>query len=225
TAGHAKRLLATDHSVLDATYDSGLSSPSRLHDLLVATEAMTPGEYKQRGAGMQITYGRHTTPFGDALIAVTERGICALSFIDDESEERNWTSTVAELRQRWLAATLHEDPGVTAAYATTIFAQENGGRAMPLQLLLKGTNFQIKVWEALLRMPPGMLCTYGDLAARIGQPKAARAVGSAVGANGIAYIIPCHRVIRSSGLIGDYHWGRVRKKAMLGWEAAHLETA
>ena len=238
TIEYAKQQLIASRSVLDAAYDAGLSGPGRLHDLFVTVEAMTPGEYKAQGQGMHIDYGFHATPFGTCLLAATTRGICGLSFVNPGSEEE----ALHELRARWTSAHLEENSAATAPLVKRIFplsssaapsvdGNSGGTVTHPTQplpkvtLLLKGTNFQIKVWEALLRMPPGMLCTYGDLATRIGQPKAARAVGSAVGANGIAYIIPCHRVIRSSGLIGDYHWGRVRKKAMLGWEAAHLETA
>ncbi|MCB0183634.1 MAG: methylated-DNA--[protein]-cysteine S-methyltransferase [Caldilineaceae bacterium] len=223
TVNHAKALLNNAHSVLDATYDSGLSSPGRLHDLMVATEAMTPGEYKEQGAAMTIAYGRHTTPFGDALIAVTNRGICALSFIDEESPERNWQSAVANLQQQWQAATLHEDDSRSAPYAAAIFAQTAPHGSAPLQLLLKGTNFQIKVWEALLRIPAGATWSYADLANAIGQPNAARAVGNAVGANPIGYLIPCHRVIHKSGIVDGYHWGATRKKALLAWEAAKRE--
>lgn len=223
TASHAKRLLANEQSVLDATYCSGLSSPGRLHDLLVATEAMTPGEFKQQGAGMAIAYGRHTTPFGDALIATTARGICALSFIDDETTDRHWSITVEALQQRWHAAILHEDTAATLPYARAIFTEQAEHAATPMPLLLKGTNFQIKVWEALLRIPAGTTSSYAALARAIGQPGAARAVGNAVGANPIGFLIPCHRVIHQSGIVEGYHWGVTRKKALLAWEAARYD--
>lgn len=223
TAEHAKALLANAHSVLDTTYESGLSSPGRLHDLLIATEAVTPGEFKSNGAGITITYGRHTTPFGDALIGVTERGICALSFVDDTVPERSWQSTLDALQTRWQAATVIENAAGTAPYAALIAALINGDGTASIRLLLKGTNFQIKVWEALLRIPPGAVWSYEDVATAIGKPGASRAVGNAVGANPVGYLIPCHRVIRKSGIMEGYHWGATRKKAMLAWEAARGE--
>lgn len=222
TALHAKQLLANAHSVLDATYETGLSSPGRLHDLLIATEAVTPGEFKSKGTGLVISYGRHRTPFGDALLAVTGRGICACAFVDDNSTARSWTQTVAELQQSWSGATLVQDTTLTQPLAEQIF----GTAATPtneLRLLLKGTNFQLKVWEALLKIPPGATCSYAEVAAAIGRPGASRAVGNAVGANPIGYLIPCHRVIRQSGLIEGYHWGTTRKKAILAWEALRRE--
>jgi len=219
TAEHAKQLLANAHSVLDATYESGLSSPSRLHDLFIATEAVTPGEYKNKGEGLQIDYGRHTTPFGDCLLAATERGICKLTFSDAETD---WASAVAELRADWQEATLVENPQQTQGLLDQIFPNEPINEPRKVNLLLRGTNFQIKVWDALLKIPPGAAVSYEDVAQLIGQPGAARAVGGAVGANHIAYLIPCHRVIRKSGVIQDYRWGPTRKKAILGWEAAKM---
>ena len=226
TAGHAKSLLTNDHSVLDATYESGLSSPGRLHDLMIATEAVTPGEFKSKGAGITVTYGRHVTPFGDALIAVTERGICALSFVDNDDPKRDWQTTVTELENNWPAATLIEDENSATATADAICAlMEAHQPAKPLPILLKGTNFQIKVWEALLRIPTGSTWSYEDVALAIGKPSASRAVGNAVAANPVGYLIPCHRVIRKSGLIDGYHWGTTRKQALLAWEAAHMDQA
>ncbi len=219
TAEHAKQLLANAHSVLDATYESGLSSPSRLHDLFIATEAVTPGEYKNKGEGLQIDYGRHTTPFGDCLLATTERGICKLTFLDAETD---WATAVAELRADWQEATLVENPQQTQGLLDQIFPNEPINEPRKVNLLLRGTNFQIKVWDALLKIPPGTAVSYEDVAQLIGQPGAARAVGGAVGANHIAYLIPCHRVIRKSGVIQDYRWGPTRKKAILGWEAAKM---
>lgn len=219
TAEHAKQLLANAHSVLDATYESGLSSPSRLHDLFIATEAVTPGEYKNKGEGLQIDYGRHTTPFGDCLLATTERGICKLTFLDAETD---WATAVAELRADWQEATLVENPQQTQGLLDQIFPNEPINEPRKVNLLLRGTNFQIKVWDALLKIPPGTAVSYEDVAQLIGQPGAARAVGGAVGANNIAYLIPCHRVIRKSGVIQDYRWGPTRKKAILGWEAAKM---
>ena len=221
TVDFAKDLLAASHSVLDATYAAGLSSPGRLHDLFVTVEAVTPGEYKSQGTGLKIAYGRHATPFGDCLLATTPRGICALYFLDANN---CWEQAVGALYQNWGAATLVEAPDVTAPLADRIFASGNHDLSLdqpPLRLLIKGTNFQVKVWDALLRIPPGAVCTYADIARAIDAPKAARAVGGAIGANAIAFLIPCHRVIRQGGLLNDYRWGATRKHAILGWEVAH----
>lgn len=220
TVEHAKALLAASHSVLDATYAAGLSSPSRLHDLFVTVEAMTPGEFKDGGRELLIRYGVQPSPFGDCLLAMTGRGICGLAFINGAGV----AGEVAQLRQFWPNASMVEDAAATAAVAQRIFAAPDSHlpqQREPVQLLLTGTNFQIRVWEALLRIPSGAVTTYADVAEAIGQPSAARAVGSAVGANHIAYLIPCHRVIRKNGLVRDYRWGSTRKKAMLGWESAH----
>jgi AraC family transcriptional regulator of adaptative response/methylated-DNA-[protein]-cysteine methyltransferase len=227
TVEHAKQLLAESYNLLDAAYATGLSGPGRLHDLFVAVEAMTPGEFKLGGRGLTIRYGFHTTPFGECLLAVTTRGICGLNFVGPGRRKGELDGLVA----RWPAAYLVEDPDVTAPLVRSIFAEREPGagngtqRQNTLRLLLAGTNFQVKVWEALLRIPPGSACTYEDVARWIGQPSASRAVGGAVGANAIAYLIPCHRVIRKSGVIRDYRWGSTRKKAILGWEAAHTVGA
>ena len=216
TVEHAKQLLAESRTMLDAAYETGLSGPGRLHDLFVNVEAMTPGEFKLRGHGLTIQYGFHATPFGECLLAITERGICGLTFVGQPGRE----AELEALRGRWPAAELVENEAATAAVADKIFAPDHG-REDAVRLLLAGTNFQIKVWEALLRIPPGSVSTYEDVAQWVGQPSAARAVGGAVGANAIAYLIPCHRVIRKSGVIQDYRWGSTRKKAILGWEASH----
>lgn len=221
TAEHAKLRLAESHNVLDAAYDAGLSGPGRLHDLLIATEAMTPGEIKSGGAGLTIRYGRHATPFGDCLLAATERGICKLTFLHDA----DWASAVDELRTQWPGAQRLEDPAYTQPLLDSIFFSDPGQGARRINLLLKGTNFQIKVWEALLRIPMGAVSTYEDVAQAIEQPSAARAVGGAVGGNNIAYLIPCHRVIRKQGVIQEYRWGPTRKKAILAWEAAQRDAA
>lgn len=219
TAEHAKHLLTHAHSVLDATYATGLSSPGRLHDLLIATEAVTPGEFKQQGAGLQIAYGHHETPFGGCLLAVTTRGICQLLFLT----EGGWTQAVTELREQWQAADLVADAAQTQPYIDQIFPVNRQQGQRKLTLLLKGTNFQLKVWNALLQIPQGAAWSYEDVAQAIGQPSAARAVGSAVGANPIGYLIPCHRVIRKSGVVDAYRWGSTRKKALLAWESARQE--
>lgn len=217
TLEHAKRLLDASRPVLDAAYEAGLSGPGRLHDLFVTVEAITPGEYRAKGEGLAIRYGRHHSPFGEILLAATERGVCALSFLNGDG----WDAAVADLAKRWPEAKLSEQPEWTQPLADRIFGQGLPDPSRPLALLLKGTNFQLKVWDALLRIPPGTVCTYGDIAQMAGAPRAVRAVGGAVGANAVAYLIPCHRVIRSSGAISGYRWGDTRKRAMLGWEAAH----
>lgn len=221
TAEYARSLLQNSHSVLDAAFAAGLSGGGRLHDLTVNLHAVTPGELQSRGAGLRIGYGSHPTPFGDCLLAATSRGICALSFHNPTELE----AALAELRQRWAGARFEADPAATAALTAQIFASNPGEQPGPLHLLVQGTNFQLRVWEALLRLPAGTATSYGDLAERIGAPRAARAVGSAVGQNPIAYLIPCHRVIRASGVLGEYRWGSLRKQALLGWEAAQSKGA
>jgi AraC family transcriptional regulator of adaptative response/methylated-DNA-[protein]-cysteine methyltransferase len=217
TKEHAKTLLRDSKTILDAAYASGLSGAGRLHDLFVTCEAVTPGQYKDRGAGITIRYGLHPSPFGACLLAMTDRGICALQF-PGESSARD---AVRELREEWSAARLIEDKNATGAICERLFAAKKNGTGRPFHLDLRGTNFQFQVWQALLRIPPGCLVSYGDLAALIGAPKASRAVGSAVGKNPIAYLIPCHRVIQSLGVIGHYHWGPARKQAMIARESAH----
>jgi AraC family transcriptional regulator, regulatory protein of adaptative response / methylated-DNA-[protein]-cysteine methyltransferase len=219
TLEHAKTLLAESRPVLDAAYGSGLSGPGRLHDLFVTVEAVTPGEYKAQGAGLTIRYGRHSTPFGECLLGVTERGVCALLFLNGDG----WERAVADLASRWPGAALEERPDVTGPTAERIFAGTQTDAERPLSLFLKGTNFQIKVWEALLQIPAGAASTYADVARLVDSPKASRAVGNAVASNSIAYLIPCHRVIRSSGAVSSYRWGAPRKRAMLGWEAAQRD--
>jgi AraC family transcriptional regulator of adaptative response/methylated-DNA-[protein]-cysteine methyltransferase len=216
TLGYAKRLLEENDTQLDTAYQAGLSSPSRLHDLFVAVDAVTPGEYKNFGSGLEIAYGVHASPFGNCLVALTERGLCGLSFFEDSGGER----AVRELKGRWPRASFTENPERTEAVVPRVFGAPQEHNRFPLPLLLKGTNFQIKVWEGLLRIPPGRAKSYQGLARMIGQPKAGRAVGRAVGANPIAYVIPCHRVILSTGEFGNYRYGSARKMAMLGWEQA-----
>jgi AraC family transcriptional regulator of adaptative response/methylated-DNA-[protein]-cysteine methyltransferase len=179
---------------------------------------VTPGEFKEMGAGLEIAYGVHPSPFGECLLAVTERGLCGLSFVDAASPE----SSLEDLRSRWPRARMLADRARTAAMIRGIFGSPPEQKGASIPLLLKGTNFQIKVWEALLRIPPGSVTTYRCLAGTIGKPAASRAVGSAVGANPIAYLIPCHRVILSTGAFGNYRYGTTRKKAILGWEQAQL---
>jgi AraC family transcriptional regulator of adaptative response/methylated-DNA-[protein]-cysteine methyltransferase len=214
TKESAKLYLAGAGNVLEAAYGSGLSGPGRLHDLMISTEAVSPGEFKLSGAGLRIAYGFHASPFGECLLALTERGICDLSF----NPPGEYPQAVAELRKRWQSAELYQDERATRLPVEAIFAMYRGGAPGALQLYLRGTNFQLKVWEALLRIPPGRLTTYGALAASIGHPGAARAVGGAVSHNPVAVLIPCHRVIRKLGEFGGYRWGLARKKAILTYE-------
>jgi AraC family transcriptional regulator of adaptative response/methylated-DNA-[protein]-cysteine methyltransferase len=212
TKENAKQLLSQTN-LLDATYEAGLSSPGRLHDLFVQCEAVTPGEYKSKGRGLTIHYGFNASPFGECLLAVTGRGICFLAFVQNENRE----ASLVELIRDWPNADLREDTTRIAHYMAQIFHPQPDTRIL---LHLHGTNFQIKVWEALLRIPAGEVATYKELAARIGQPNAARAVGSAVAHNPVAYLIPCHRVLRKAGEFGNYRYGTERKKAMLAREYA-----
>ncbi len=216
TKEHAKHVLDESYSLLDASYEAGLSGPGRLHDLFVNCEAVTPGEYKQRGAGLRIAYGFHPSPFGECLLAVTERGICSLAFVVNAGHQ----SLLDDLHHRWRQAELYQDEGYTAPLLEQVFDAYTGGQRPSLNLHLNGTNFQIKVWEALLRVPPGQLISYQGLAQRIGMPRAARAVSQAVADNPVAVLIPCHRVIRKLGVVGGYRWGVARKQALLGWEMA-----
>ncbi|MBE0540595.1 MAG: methylated-DNA--[protein]-cysteine S-methyltransferase [Verrucomicrobia bacterium] len=218
TVEHAKQQLLDARAVLDVTLDSGLSSPGRLHDLFVSAEAVTPGEFKTRGAGIKISYGFQPSRFGPCLLGVTSRGVCWLSFLNHNDRR----GALRELRSHWSGASISERPRITGPVAARIFHGINGQATRPLGLLLMGTNFQIKVWQALLRIPAGMVTTYQAVAETIGAQRTARAIGGAVGQNAIAYLIPCHRVIRQSGVLGGYRWGTNRKHAMLGWEAARV---
>ncbi|MBI4757079.1 MAG: methylated-DNA--[protein]-cysteine S-methyltransferase [Betaproteobacteria bacterium] len=214
-----RRRLADSRNVLELADDAGLSGAGRLHDLVVTLEAVSPGELRSGGAGVEMAYGFHDTPFGQCLLAQTARGVCALRFGDGREEQ------VGALGADWPGAGLVRDDGATAGTAARIFGPLQRGRRAPLALLVRGTNFQIQVWRALLRIPFGALTTYGAVAQAIGHPRAARAVGSAVGANPVAWLIPCHRVLRESGALGGYRWGETRKAALLGWEAAHMGEA
>jgi AraC family transcriptional regulator, regulatory protein of adaptative response / methylated-DNA-[protein]-cysteine methyltransferase len=219
TKERAKALLGDSRDVLDAALSSGLSGPGRLHDLFVTWEAVTPGEFKQRGLGLEIHYGFHPTPFGECLLALTDRGVCSLAFVENGDRQ----AALRSLQASWPEAALKEDPGSTGQALDALFNQFTGGESSPVRLYLSGTNFQLKVWEALLRIPPGTVVSYDDLAVAVGLPGAARAVGNAVGRNPVPVIIPCHRVIRKSGEFGNYRWGSPRKKALIGWEAASAE--
>ena len=219
TLGHAKQALLDDASVLDAALDAGLSGPSRLHDLFVNCEAMTPGEFKALGRSFEIRYGIHDTAIGRVMLGVTERGICWLAFIAGDGRPAE-----EEFSAAWAGATLIHDQEATAAWVERAFDIDNLGKK-PLPLLIRGTNFQIKVWEALLRIPFGRLVTYQDVAKAIGNPKAVRAVGGAVGKNNISWLIPCHRVILSSGVMHNYRWGVRQKRILNALEASAAGAA
>jgi AraC family transcriptional regulator, regulatory protein of adaptative response / methylated-DNA-[protein]-cysteine methyltransferase len=213
----AKELLDRSENLLETTHQVGLSSLGRLHDLFVTAEAVTPGEYKSRGAGVTIRYGIHPTPFGKCLIATTERGICSLSFVQTSEGD-----VIDQLVADWKQARMIEDYKSTVSLIEPIFDLRYGHRSKPLNVHLRGTNFQLKVWEALLQIPAGEVTTYAGIASRIGNPGATRAVGSAVGHNPIAVLIPCHRVIRKVGDFGNYRYGALRKKALLAREFASV---
>jgi AraC family transcriptional regulator, regulatory protein of adaptative response / methylated-DNA-[protein]-cysteine methyltransferase len=217
TLEHVKLLLREGDSVLDAALNAGLSGPGRLHDLCVTLDAASPGEVKSGGAGMEIKYGFSETPFGEALIGETARGICYLAFVDGQG--RNGAGDL--LASHWPNAKLHRADSRAEESSKKIFARPLQGQSHPrLRAFVRGTPFQLRVWRALLRVPTGSLTTYGRLSAAINQPQAARAVGSAVGANPVAFIIPCHRVIRETGVLGNYRWDAIRKQAIIGWEAS-----
>ncbi len=219
TKEHAKELLSKSTNLLEVTYETGLSGPGRLHDLFITCEGVTPGEYKNRGEGLTIEFGLHATQFGECLLARTERGICNLIFI----QEGDRGAALAILKKDWNNATLEENPSKTSPLMGQILELSASGSTSQLSLYLRGTNFQIKVWEALLRIPPGSVVAYEDIANYIGRPTAARAVSNAVAHNPIPFLIPCHRVIRKEGVFGGYRYGSVRKKAMLGWEMSTQE--
>jgi AraC family transcriptional regulator of adaptative response/methylated-DNA-[protein]-cysteine methyltransferase len=221
TKERAKQMLKDSRSLLDVTYEVGLSSPSRLHELFVTCEALTPGEYKQRGAGLEISYGFHPTPFGECLIGSTRKGICWIGFTVDGDRDRQ----LSAMRRTWRTADFQQADGLTGDLIERIFGPLADDSAGPLHVYVQGTNFQIKVWEALLRIPAGAVATYGDVATVVGDPGASRAVGNAVGRNPVGYLIPCHRVIRGTGAFGHYQSGPLRKRAMLGWESARVESA
>ncbi len=220
TLADARERLSRSATVLEASYAVGLSGPSRLHDLFTTTERMTPGEYRSGGRGVRIGWTMVATPFGAALLAATERGVCALAFLADGPRERALAAALEDLRARWPRAELARDDEGLSSTAAEISVRLAGGRRAPLALLLAGTPFETQVWEALLRLPEGAVMSYGDLARALGAPTAARAVGQAVGANPIAALIPCHRVLRANGALGGYRWGEPRKRALLAVERA-----
>ncbi|MGV2702369.1 UNVERIFIED_CONTAM: methylated-DNA--[protein]-cysteine S-methyltransferase [Aeromonas salmonicida] len=218
TLERAKALLQESRPLLEVADTLGLSSGSRLYDHFVQLEAVTPGEYKQRGAGLVIDHGVHDTPFGQAFVALTPRGVCNFSFLDDKAPEAPLTA----LAQSWPEAELREAPSHTQGVIHTMF-DDSKTADRPISLHVSGTNFQISVWRALLEIPPAKVVSYAQVASAVGNPKAARAVGLAVGANPVALMIPCHRVIQQNGKLGGYHWGATRKQAIHAWEAARYE--
>jgi AraC family transcriptional regulator, regulatory protein of adaptative response / methylated-DNA-[protein]-cysteine methyltransferase len=221
TLDGARQLLRDSASVLDATYEVGLSGPGRLHDLFVTHEAMSPGEWKSGGEGLIVRFGFHPSPFGKALIMATERGLAGLAFADSGEEG----AALADMKQRWQKAQYVADDARTASIARRIFDPDEWQQDRPLRVVLIGTDWEVRVWETLLKIPMGRVATYSNIASTICAPKAARAVGAAVGKNPISFVVPCHRVIGKSGALTGYHWGITRKHAMLGWEAGRVGTA
>lgn len=229
TIDHARRILKESGSVLDAALETGLSGPGRLHDLFVAYEAMSPGEFKAGGEGLTLTYGFHPSPFGEALAVATPRGLAGLGWVDEKAAPGSATDTgkssggrdgaMADMKRRWPRANFVRDDAIAAGYVERAFDPARWRPDHPLRVVLIGTDFEIRVWETLLRIPLGRAATYGAVAGHIGKPKAARAVGAAVGRNPISFVVPCHRVLGSNGMLTGYHWGLARKQAILGWEA------
>ncbi|MEN9894802.1 MAG: hypothetical protein RIR97_654 [Pseudomonadota bacterium] len=219
TLDHAKRLLGQERlPLLETSLELGLSGPGRLHDLFVTHEAMSPGEWKQKGEGLTIRYGFHGSPFGVALVMITERGLAGLAFNDPGQEQ----SSFDDMAGRWPNASFVADQQVTSPYVARIFDPDRWLKEEPLRVVLIGSDFQVRVWERLLKIPFGRAVTYSDIAHGIGQPTASRAVGAAVGRNPISFVVPCHRALGKSGALTGYHWGLTRKRAMLGWEAGKM---
>jgi len=221
TLDGARQLLRDSASVLDATYEVGLSGPGRLHDLFVTHEAMSPGEWKSGGEGLTVFFGFHPSPFGSALVMATERGLAGLAFADPGEEP----AALADMKARWPRATYVENSARTAAIARRIFDSSQWHEDKPLRVVLIGTDWEVRVWETLLQIPMGRLVTYSDIAGKVRSPAAARAVGAAVGKNPVSFVVPCHRVVGKSGELTGYHWGITRKRAMLGWEAGQVGAA
>ncbi|HUD85341.1 MAG TPA: bifunctional helix-turn-helix domain-containing protein/methylated-DNA--[protein]-cysteine S-methyltransferase [Xanthobacteraceae bacterium] len=221
TLDGARQLLRDSASVLDATYEVGLSGPGRLHDLFVTHEAMSPGEWKSGGDGLTMRFGFHPSPFGHALVMATERGLAGLAFADPGEEQ----AALADMKSRWPKATYIADQARTAPVAQRIFDSSQWRPQQPLRVVLIGTDWEVRVWEALLQIPMGRLATYSGIAGKISAPAAARAVGAAVGKNPVSFVVPCHRVVGKAGDLTGYHWGITRKRAMLGWEAGQVAAA
>ncbi len=221
TVDHARGLLTDSASVLDAAHEVGLSGGGRLHDLFLTHEAMTPGDFKRRGEGLEIAYGFHDSPFGEALLLVTERGLAGLAFVDEDKGQTR-AEALADMSGRWPKARFVEAPTRTAPHLRTIFNTPGRTREQPIRLVLIGTDFEVRVWETLMKIPMGKAVSYTDIARHLGHPTASRAVGSAVGRNPISFVVPCHRVLRGDGTLGGYHWGLTRKRALIGWETGRM---
>lgn len=217
TVDFLKTKLAESKNLVEAAESAGLSSQSRVYDLFTTLEAVTPQEYKVNGSGIQVEYGFHETPFGTCLMGATSRGICWLSFV---ATDETPAIEMEKMKSHWHRSVFHQNQELTSNSVNRIFQKESQNKKDKLHIFVKGTNFQIKVWEALLRLPMGSVTTYQRIAQKIENPKALQAVGSAVGANHIAYLIPCHRVIRKDGILGAYRWSALRKKSIIGWEMA-----
>jgi AraC family transcriptional regulator of adaptative response/methylated-DNA-[protein]-cysteine methyltransferase len=232
TLDNAKALLKDSASLLDASYEVGLSGPSRLHDLFVTHEAMSPGEWKTGGEGLTLRFGYRASPFGEALAVMTDRGLAGLGWVDDKDAPGTAGSTgkpaggrdgaLADMVRRWPNARFVQDQSRAALVVDRIFETKSWRPEEPLRVVMLGTDFEVRVWSALLRIPMGRAATYGDVAAHIGKPGAARAVGAAVGRNPISFVVPCHRVLGKTGALTGYHWGLTRKQAILGWEAGQV---
>jgi AraC family transcriptional regulator of adaptative response/methylated-DNA-[protein]-cysteine methyltransferase len=233
TLDHARNLLRDSASVLDTAYEVGLSGPGRLHDLFVTHEAMSPGEYKARGGGLTLTYGFHQSPFGEALAVFTPRGLAGLGWVDQKSAPGTAATdgkpaggregALADMQRRWPNARYIRDDEAAATYVRRAFDPSEWRQDRPLRVVLIGTDFEVRVWETLLRIPLGKATTYSTIAKHIERPKAARAVGAAVGRNPISFVVPCHRVLGATGALTGYHWGLARKQAIIGWEAGQTQ--
>jgi AraC family transcriptional regulator of adaptative response/methylated-DNA-[protein]-cysteine methyltransferase len=224
TVDHARSLLEGSASVLDAAYEVGLSGGGRLHDLFVSHEAMTPGDYKRRGEGLDMAYGFHASPFGEALLIATDRGVAGLAFVDEDKGQTR-QEALADMTQRWPKAHFVAAPDQTARLARQVFNPAAWSREQPIRLVMIGTDFEVRVWQTLLKVPMGRAVSYTDIARHLSQPAASRAVGSAVGRNPISFVVPCHRVLRGDGSLGGYHWGLTRKRALIGWETGRMAAA
>ena len=224
TVDRARALLEGSASVLDTAHEVGLSGGGRLHDLFVTHEAMTPGDYRRRGEGLTLSYGFHTSLFGEALVMVTDRGLAGLSFVNEDVGQSR-AQALADMTCRWPRAHYAEAPDVTLPYARHVLETAHWQSDNPVRIVMIGTDFEIRVWETLLKIPMGRAVSYGDIARHLGQPTASRAVGTAVGRNPISFVVPCHRVLRGDGSLGGYHWGLTRKRALIGWETGRIQVA
>ncbi len=218
----ARALLEGSASVLEAAHEVGLSGGGRLHDLFVTHEAMTPGDYKRRGEGLEIVYGFHGCPFGEALVMATARGVCGIAFVNEDVNQTH-AEALADMTRRWPRATYRQDIAATAPFAARVFQPQKWQAEKPVRLVLIGTDFEVRVWEALLKIPMGRAVSYADIARHLRQPTASRAVGTAVGRNPISFAVPCHRVMRGDGQLAGYHWGLTRKRALIGWETGRTQ--